>query len=61
MKLRLALLAMALPLALVGTNGAAASTGPEAAGATHAVAAAKKCKKPKARHKGRCVRRCPSG
>ena len=61
MKLRLALLAMALPLALVGTHGAAASTGPEAASATHAVAAAKKCKKPKARHRGRCVRRCPSG
>jgi hypothetical protein len=53
---------MALPLALVGTHGAAASTGPEAASAAHAVAAAKKkCKKPKARHKGRCVRRCPSG
>ena len=60
MKLRLVLLAMAL-LALAGTHGAAASTGPEAAGATHAESAAKKCKKPRARYKGRCVRRCPAG
>jgi hypothetical protein len=63
MKLRLALLAVALPLALalVGTQGAAASKAREAAGAAHADAAAKKCKRPKARHKGRCVRRCPAG
>jgi hypothetical protein len=61
MKLRLVLLAMAL-LALAGTHGAAASTGPEAASATHAESAAvKKCKKPRARYKGRCVRRCPAG
>jgi hypothetical protein len=59
MKLRLALLAL---LALVGTHGAAASTGPEAAAATQAgPAAAEKCKKPRARHSGRCVRRCPAG
>ncbi|HYN92139.1 MAG TPA: hypothetical protein VER75_09465 [Thermoleophilaceae bacterium] len=56
MKLRLALLVMALLLALAGAESAtAASTGPEA------TAAAKKCKRPKARHKGRCVRRCPAG
>lgn len=63
MKLRLALLAVALPLALalVGTHGAAASKAREAAGAAHADAAAKKCKRPKARHRGRCVRRCPAG
>lgn len=61
MKLRLALLAVALPVALVGTHGAAASTGPEAAGAAQPTAAAKKCKRPKARHNGRCVRRCPAG
>jgi hypothetical protein len=61
MKLRLALLAMALPVALVGTQGAVASTGPEAAGSAHAHAAAKKCPRPKARHNGRCVRRCPAG
>ena len=61
MKLRLVLLVMAL-LALAGTHGAAASTGPEAAGATHAESAAvKKCKKPRARYRGRCVRRCPAG
>jgi hypothetical protein len=42
MKLRLALLAVALPLALalVGTQSAAASTGPEAARSTQADAAA---------------------
>ena len=64
MKLRLALLAVALPLALalVGIQGVAASNGaPETAGAAHADAAAKKCKRPKARHKGRCVSRCPRG
>jgi hypothetical protein len=63
MKLRLALLAVALPLALalVGTQSAAASTGPEAASATQAEAAAKKCKRPKARYRNRCVRRCPAG
>jgi hypothetical protein len=63
MKLRLALLAAALSLALglVGTQGAAASKAREAAGAAHADAAAKKCKRPKARHRGRCVRRCPAG
>jgi hypothetical protein len=63
MKLRLALLSVALPLALglVGTQGAAASTGPEAAGAPQAESAAKKCKRPKARYNGRCVRRCPAG
>ena len=60
MKLRLALLAMALP-ALVGTQGAVASTGPEAAGAAQAQVAAKKCARPKARYNGRCVRRCPAG
>ena len=60
MKRRLALLAMAL-LALAGTQGAAASTGPEAASAAHAESAAKKCKKPRARYRGRCVRRCPAG
>lgn len=61
MKLRLALLAVALPFALVGTQGAVASTGPEAAGAAQTDAAAKKCARPKARHNGRCVRRCPAG
>jgi hypothetical protein len=62
MTLRLALPAVVLLLAIGGTQSAAASTGPEAASATHAVGAAKKkCKKPRARHKGRCVRRCPSG
>jgi hypothetical protein len=61
LKLRLALLAMALLLGLGGTQGAAASTGPEAAGAPHSVAAAKKCPAPKARYKRRCVRRCPAG
>jgi hypothetical protein len=57
MKLRLALLVMALLVALAGADSATAvSTGPETA-----AAAAKKCKKPKARYKGRCVRRCPAG
>jgi hypothetical protein len=61
MKLRLALLALVL-LALAGTHGAAASTGPEAASATQPSASAKKkCKRPKARHRGRCVKRCPAG
>jgi hypothetical protein len=63
MKLRLALLVMALTV-LAGTHGAAASTGPEAARAADdgkAQAAAKKCKKPRARYKRRCVRRCPAG
>jgi hypothetical protein len=56
MKLRLALLVMALLLALAGAESAtAASTGPEA------TASAKKCKRPKARYNGRCVRRCPAG
>ena len=57
MKLRLALLVMALLVALAGADSATAvSTGPETA-----AAAAKKCKKPRARYKGRCVRRCPAG
>ncbi len=56
MKLRLALVVMALLLALAGADRAtAASTGPEV------TASAKKCKRPKARHNGRCVRRCPAG
>lgn len=55
-KLRLALLVLALLAALAGAESAtAASTGPEA------TATAKKCKRPKARHNGRCVRRCPAG
>jgi hypothetical protein len=62
MKLRLALLVVAL-LVLAGTHSAAASTGPEAAGAADDAKAhaAAKCKKPKARYKRRCVRRCPAG
>ena len=62
MKLRLALLVVAL-LALAGTHGAAASTGPEAVGAADDAKAyaSAKCKKPKARYKRRCVRRCPAG
>jgi hypothetical protein len=56
MKFRLALLVTALLLALAGAESATvASTGPEA------TASAKKCKKPRARHNGRCVRRCPAG
>lgn len=54
-------MALPLALALVGTQGAAASKAREAAGAAHADAAAKKCKRPKARHRGRCVRHCPDG
>jgi hypothetical protein len=55
MKLRLALLVMALLLALAGADSAtAASTGPEAT-------ASAKCKSPRARYNGRCVRRCPAG
>jgi hypothetical protein len=47
---------MALLLALAGAESAtAASTGPEA------TASAKKCKRPKARYNGGCVRRCPVG
>jgi hypothetical protein len=67
MKLRLALLVVALPAAIGGTQGAVASTGPEAAVASlpHAgvpvASAARKCKRPKARYKRRCVRRCPAG
>ena len=56
MKLRLAPVVLALLLALAGADSAtAASTGPEV------TASAKKCKRPKARHNGRCVRRCPAG
>ena len=56
MKLRLALVVVALLLALAGAESAtAASTGPEATDS------AKKCKRPKARYNGRCVRRCPAG
>jgi hypothetical protein len=47
--------ALPLALALVGTQSAAASTGPEAASATQAEAAAKKCKRPKARYRSRCL------
>jgi hypothetical protein len=56
MKLRLAPVVVALLLALAGADSATAvSAGPEA------TASAKKCKRPKARYKGRCVRRCPAG